>query len=171
MAGRIENLRVSQWDNVRRGEPILSLYSPDFMTAEAEYLQAQTTAQLSNAPGLAGGDVGAANLGPFDGRGGAAQTRIAGDGAGRYRCDARASPNVWMRAPISGTIVDNKAQRGAAVNPGDVLYSSGTLVESGSSASIYEDDLSRVQMGQPLEAVTTAYPDQGFNGFRLPHQP
>ena len=42
VAGRIEQMRVSQWDNVRRGEPIVALYSPDFMTAEAEYLQAQT---------------------------------------------------------------------------------------------------------------------------------
>ena len=40
VAGRIEQVRVSQWDNVRRGEPIVALYSPDFMTAEAEYLQA-----------------------------------------------------------------------------------------------------------------------------------
>ena len=33
--GRIEDTRVSLWDNVRRGERIASLYSPDFMTAEA----------------------------------------------------------------------------------------------------------------------------------------
>src|SRR6202030_1922799 len=41
VAGRIEEVRVSQWDYVRRGQPILTLYSPDFMTAEAEYLQAK----------------------------------------------------------------------------------------------------------------------------------
>src|ERR1700741_5137086 len=41
VAGRIEQVRVSQWDNVHRGEPIVALYSPDFMTAEAEYLQAK----------------------------------------------------------------------------------------------------------------------------------
>ena len=41
VAGQIEQVRVSQWDNVRRGEPIVALYSPDFMTAEAEYLQAK----------------------------------------------------------------------------------------------------------------------------------
>ena len=29
VAGRIENTRVSQWDYVRRGEPIVELYSPD----------------------------------------------------------------------------------------------------------------------------------------------
>ena len=40
VTGRIEELRASQWDTVRRGEQVLSLYSPDFMTAEAEYLEA-----------------------------------------------------------------------------------------------------------------------------------
>jgi hypothetical protein len=33
--GRIEQTRVSLWDNVQRGEKIVALYSPDFMTAES----------------------------------------------------------------------------------------------------------------------------------------
>src|SRR5882672_11768275 len=32
--GRIEETRVSLWDSVSRGEKIVALYSPDFMTAE-----------------------------------------------------------------------------------------------------------------------------------------
>ena len=53
VTGRIDETRVSLWDTVRRGEPILSLYSPDFMTAEAEYLQALSTSNLSAMPGIA----------------------------------------------------------------------------------------------------------------------
>jgi len=51
------------------------------------------------------------------------------------------------------------------VNPGDVLYSLGTLSDVWIVANIYEDDLSRIHEGQQLEAVTTAYPDQVFSGF------
>ena len=40
VTGRIEELQKSQWDMVRRGEQVMSLYSPDFMTGEAEYLEA-----------------------------------------------------------------------------------------------------------------------------------
>ena len=47
--GRIEDVRVSLWDSVRKGEPIVKLYSPDFMTAEAEYLQALTTSKCQSA--------------------------------------------------------------------------------------------------------------------------
>jgi RND family efflux transporter MFP subunit len=69
-----------------------------------------------------------------------------------------------MHAPISGTIVQNQALRGSAVNPGDVLYSVGTLDEVWITGDIYEDELARVQVGQELEAVTTAYPGEVFHG-------
>ena len=59
---------------------------------------------------------------------------------------------------------DNKATRGAAVSPGDVLYTLGTLNDVWITANIYEDDLARVHEGQDLEAVTTAYPDEAFKG-------
>ena len=55
VSGRIEDSKVSQWDQVKRGEEIVRLYSPDYMTAEAEYLQAQTTAKLSSNSGLGEG--------------------------------------------------------------------------------------------------------------------
>ena len=48
--GRIEQTRVSLWDNVRRGEPIASLYSPDFMTAEAEYPAGEDHRESEPAP-------------------------------------------------------------------------------------------------------------------------
>jgi Cu(I)/Ag(I) efflux system membrane fusion protein len=70
-----------------------------------------------------------------------------------------------MRAPIGGTVLDNKAIRGAQVNPGDVLYSLGTLDDVWVVANIYEDDLARVHEGEQLEAVVNAYPDDIFAGF------
>jgi RND family efflux transporter MFP subunit len=69
-----------------------------------------------------------------------------------------------MRAPISGNIVQNQALRGNAVSPGDTLYSLGTLEDVWLTADLYEDDMSRVRVGQQLDAVTTAYPDDVFHG-------
>src|SRR5208283_3420621 len=74
------------------------------------------------------------------------------------------SPTIWMRAPISGAIVQNEAMNGTAVNPGDVLYQLGTLDHVWITADIYEVDLARVQLGQELEAVTTAFPQEVFHG-------
>ena len=160
VAGRIEQVRVSQWDNVRRGEPIVALYSPDFMTAEAEYLQARQTAHLSTAPGVA------ATAGLAAAMEAAARRKLELLGMEQADIDAIAVPSatVWMRAPIGGTVIENKATRGAAVSPGDILYTLGMLDDVWITASIYQDDLARVHEGQNLEAVTTAYPNEVFKG-------
>jgi membrane fusion protein, copper/silver efflux system len=166
VTGRIEQVMVSQWDYVRRGQPIVTLYSPDYMTAEAEYLQAK-------APAPAPADTSATTVG-----GGTANNDFARSivEAAKRKLElmgiepeqiariTSAAPSFTMRAPISGTIVQNLALRGSAVNPGDVLYSLGTLDVVWITADIYEDELARVQVGQPLQAVTTAYPDEIFHG-------
>jgi Cu(I)/Ag(I) efflux system membrane fusion protein len=158
--GRIEQTRVSLWDNVQRGEKIVALYSPDFMTAESEYLQARESSKLIAAPGVGGSSDFAGALSQ------AAKRKL--QFLGMTDADIQAikapDPTVWMRAPISGTVVENKVQRGAAVNPGDVLFSLGTLNDVWITGDIYEDDLARVRVGQQLSAVTTAFPDEVFHG-------
>jgi Cu(I)/Ag(I) efflux system membrane fusion protein len=71
---------------------------------------------------------------------------------------------IWMRAPISGTITQNQTVIGSAVNPGDVLYQVATLDRIWITADIYETDLAGVKVGQPLEAVTTTFPNEVFRG-------
>ena len=158
--GRIEQTRVSLWDNVQRGEKILALYSPDFMTAEAEYLQAHESSNLMAAPGVGGSSDFAGTLLLAAKR----KLQFLGMSDADIQAIKAPDPTVWMRAPISGTVVDNKVQRGAAVNPGDVLFSLGTLNDVWITGDIYEDDLARVRVGQQLSAVTTAFPDEVFKG-------
>ncbi len=159
VTGRIEKVMVSQWDYVRRGQPIVTLYSPDYMTAEAEYLQAK-----ASAPALAGG--GAENDEFARSMVEAAQRKLQllGIEPNQIATISSAAPFFTMRAPISGTVVQNQALRGSAVNPGDILYSVGTLDEVWITGDIYEDDLARVRPGQQLDAVTAAYPDEVFHG-------
>jgi len=158
--GRIEETRVSLWDNVRRGQQIVSLYSPDFMTAQAEYLQAQATEKVSRSAVLNGG----VNLAGALVSAARQKLKLLGMEDADIAKISSPAPVIWMRAPISGTIVDNKAVRGAAVNPGDVLLSLGTLEAVWITGDIYEDDLARVKLGQQMDAVTTAFPDLVFRG-------
>jgi Cu(I)/Ag(I) efflux system membrane fusion protein len=159
VSGRIEEVRISQWDSVSRGQPILTLYSPDLMTAEAEYLQAR-----ASVPALAGGSEGDKEFAQSMVEAAKRKLELLGIEPGQIEMIKTAAPTFVMRAPISGTVVQNQTLRGSAVNPGDVLYSVGTLEEVWITADIYEDELARVQVGQELEAVTTAYPDEVFHG-------
>jgi Cu(I)/Ag(I) efflux system membrane fusion protein len=158
--GRIEDVRVSLWDGVRRGEPIVKLYSPDFMTAEAEYLQALTTAKVSTGNSVDGSADLAASMAIAAKR----KLLLLGMEEGDINILRAPSPTIWMRAPISGTVVKNQAVRGAAINPGDVLYLLGTLDPIWFTADLFEVDLARVHVGQQLEAVVTAFPDEVFRG-------
>jgi membrane fusion protein, copper/silver efflux system len=161
VTGRLQDIRVSQWDTVRAGEKILSLYSPDFMTAEAEYLEA-----LSSPAKITGPEIPASTYQmTADLKAGAIKKlELLGLTPADIAAIKQATPSRWMRAPISGIVVTKLALRGAQVNPGDQLFSLATLERVWITADIYEDDLSRVHIGQSLEAVTTAYPDDTFKG-------
>jgi membrane fusion protein, copper/silver efflux system len=167
VSGRIEELRKSQWDMVRRGEPVMSLYSPDFMTAQAEYLEAISSRSKSggsseaDAFGLPSGSFSmAANLKVAAVR----KLELLGFSPMDIAAIREPSASVWMRAPISGIIVSKNVVRGQQVNLGDQLFSLATLDRVWITADIYEDDFSRVRVGQSLEAVTAAYPGEVFKG-------
>ena len=157
VAGRIEEVRVSQWDYVQRGQAIATLYSPDIMTAEAEYLQAKDS--VSKLAGINNGEFSRAML-----EASRRKLDLLGIEPAQIAKITVPAPTFVMHAPISGNIVQNQTLRGSAVNPGDVLYSLGTLEDVWITADIYEDELARVKPGQELSAVTTAYPDETFHG-------
>jgi Cu(I)/Ag(I) efflux system membrane fusion protein len=168
VTGRIDELRISQWDTVRRGEQVMSLYSPDLMTAEAEYLEAASRASRAVVTGSQTDIFGmpAGNLSMTANLKVAALRKL--ELLGFSPADIAAirlpSASIWMRATISGIIVSKNVVRGQQVNPGDQLFSLATLDQVWITADIYEDDLPRVQVGQTLQAVTTAYPDEIFSG-------
>jgi Cu(I)/Ag(I) efflux system membrane fusion protein len=158
--GRIEDVKVSLWDAVAQGDPIVQLYSPDFMTAEAEYLQAGTSTGASSvtAPGLLEGmDAALVN---------AAKQKLTllGMSPQDLKDLSTPQPTIWIRAPIGGTVLDDKVVRGSAINPGDVLFTLGTLDEVWVTADVYEEDASRLAVGQTLEARVPAFPGQTFRG-------
>jgi Cu(I)/Ag(I) efflux system membrane fusion protein len=168
VTGRIDELRTSQWDAVRRGEQVMSLYSPDLMTAEAEYLEATSSASQTSGTGSQTGIFGmpasslsmTANLKTAAVR----KLELLGFSPADIAAIRLPSASIWMRAPISGIIVSKNAVRGQQVNPGDQLFSLATLDQVWLTADIYEDDLASVHVGQTLRAVTTAYPDEVFSG-------
>jgi len=168
VSGRLEDIRVSQWDTVRAGENILSIYSPDFMTAEAEYLEATSgTSQSGGAgtqPGPFGVPAGTFSMTANLKAAAIKKLELLGLSPADILAIREATPSRWMRAPISGIVMTKLALRGAQVNAGDQLFALATVQRVWITADIYEDDLSRVHTGQSLEAVTDAYPNDAFHG-------
>jgi Cu(I)/Ag(I) efflux system membrane fusion protein len=161
VAGRVEEVSVLQWDNVRQGQPVVTLYSPDYMTGEAEYLQARVASKLNLGPGSLDdqSNLAASMMA-------AARRKLELLGLTPDEIDALRAPSASsvIRAPIGGTIIDRQVIRGAQVNPGDVLFTVAVLDPIWITADIYEDDLARIHPGQILEARTPAFPGRVFHG-------
>jgi membrane fusion protein, copper/silver efflux system len=141
--GRVEDTYVSQWDTVKRGEVIVRLYSPDYMTAAAEYVQAIATSRVSAGPQPSESSKLAADIVA------AARRKLELLGIEDVDIDEidAAKPTFVMRAPISGTAVEKQVVKGSQVNPGDVLFSLGVTDEVWITADVYESDLARVHEG------------------------
>jgi membrane fusion protein, copper/silver efflux system len=167
LTGRIEDVRSSQWEVVHRGERVMKLYSPDYMSAEAEYLAATSSAGHSGDAGTQTGAFGmpaAMSMAASVKETAVRKLDLLGFSPAEIAAIRTASPSVWVSAPISGIIVSKNAVRGQQVNPGDQLFSLATLERVWITADVYEDDLARVKVGQSLEAVTAAYPGEVFKG-------
>jgi membrane fusion protein, copper/silver efflux system len=166
LTGRIEEMRTSQWEMVRRGQLVMKLYSPDYMSAEAEYLAAAAGGTQNAIPGTETTFGIPASFSMAASLKEAAVRKL--ELLGFSRADIAAirtpSPSVWVRAPISGIVVSKNVVRGQQVNPGDQLLALATLQRVWITADIYEDDLAQVKVGQRLKAVTASYPGEVFEG-------
>ena len=141
-----------------KDEPVVTLYSPDYMTGEAEYLQAEATrnrpwARTRPIPAnLAASMVAAARR----------KLELLGLRPEEIGALRAPSASTVVRAPIGGTVIDRQVIKGAQVNPGDVLFTVAVLDPIWITADIYEDALARIRPGQELEAETPAFPGRIF---------
>lgn len=160
VSGRVEAVWTLQWDNVREGQPVVTLYSPDYMTGEAEYLEALATSKI----GLGGGSTDQSSLAVSMVAAARRKLELLGLTSNEIAALRAPTASTVVRAPIGGTIIDRQVIKGTQVNPGDVLFTVAVLDPIWITADIYEDDLARVHPGQQLEAETPSYPGRIFTG-------
>jgi len=148
---------------VRQGETLFSLYSPDLIATQNEYLLAirgQTQAIAGQVPELREysarlveaarerlrrWDMGEAEIQELEQRGAAFET-------------------VPVRSPASGVIVEKTAIEGMHVTPGQTLFRIADLSVVWVEADVYERDMAAIRVGQSATVTVDAYPDQRFAG-------
>jgi Cu(I)/Ag(I) efflux system membrane fusion protein len=156
-AGWIERLVVATTgEKVRRGQLLASIFSPELLPAQQEFLAARRW-----------GQAGSAAMGSQLEH--AARARLELLGLSKQEIEAIAATGqvtrtVQVTAPISGTVVLKNAIQGAAIQPGTELYEIVDLSEVWVLADINEHDLGRIALGQSAEAEFGAYPGQRFTG-------
>ena len=165
------NLRVSGWVQevfvnsvgrpVRKGEPLFTLYSPDLLATQDEYLVAlRTRAQLAASP-LAEAKDGAAAL--------VASARerlrlwdLTNEQIAALERRGKAEPVLTIYAPASGIVLTREAVPGKYVEPGTTLYEVADLSTVWVHADVYESEISMVKLNQPATVTIEAYPGETF---------
>lgn len=153
--GRVEKLHVDfTGAAVRRGQPLLDLYSPELIAAEEEYLIAVR----------GGGDD--------------VQRRMAVSLADRLemqygltraqiddlRTSDRVKRSITVAAPIGGTVLQRRVEQGQYVDEGTTLYQLADLSRVWVYLEIAEQDLRFISIGQQAGITTDAWPGRGFTG-------
>jgi len=167
------NLRVSGWVRevfvnsigrlVRKGEPLFTLYSPDLLTTQDEYLLAiKTQVQLSASP-LADAKANAAAL-VVSARERLRLWDVTDAQIVALERRGQAEPVLTVYAPSSGIVLKREALPGKYVEPGTTLYEVADLSTVWIYADIYESEVVATKLGQPASVTFAAYPGETFRG-------
>lgn len=163
VAGRVENVSAYVGDRVKEGDLLLSLYSPDFLTSQAEFLQAAERLKRFTEDNLGDEILAAQSL--LD----SAKRKLLL--LGIKEADLREieetrqiKPLLPVSAPFSGTIVESPIVLGDQIAVGSGLFKIADLSLLWAQVHFYEKDLALVKLGTPSLVKVQAYPDQSFQG-------
>jgi RND family efflux transporter MFP subunit len=158
--GWIEKLLVNTTgEKVRRGQPLMQVYSPDLVLAQQEY----ALLRQSMRDGDGGGDTVSRRL--LDG----AEQRLryldfpAAD-LQRLQQGAEPPPTVTIPSPVSGTVIDKPSLQGMRFAAGEPLYKIVDMSTVWLIAEVFEQDLANVRLGQDATITVRAYPGRTFTG-------
>lgn len=162
--GRIDKLFVDfTGDQVKEGDPLIQIYSPNLVTTQEEYLLALETLERVKESPDPQTVKGAESLVE------SARQRLLLWGISEKQVEElissrKASTYMIIPAPIGGTVIHKNAFEGKYVKEGENLFQIADLSNLWMQADIYETDLARIQLGQSVIIHTGAYPDEVFKG-------
>jgi RND family efflux transporter MFP subunit len=148
---------------IRKGDPLFTLYSPELLATENEFivaLRSREQAQQSTLPEtrdhvermiqavrerLMFWDVSVAEIREMERR-------------------SRALGETVFLAPVSGVIIEKAVVEGMRITAGQRLFRLADLSSVWVEADVYERDLASVRVGQRATVTLDAYPGEEFQG-------
>ena len=164
VSGWVEELYVdTTGQDVRRGEKLLTLYSPDLVATQEEYLQALRYAEQTEDSKFK--DIASGGKALID----AARRRLLFMDIDPDQIEALAKrgdvqKTMVLRSPVSGVVIDKKVLAGMKVSPGMELYTIADLSTVWVIGSVYEYELPFVRNGQEAEITLPYEPGVVYKG-------
>lgn len=152
--GWVEKLFVSfTGQKVKAGDPMLSIYSPAFYTAQREFLSALRNARIGDQQTVM--ETARQRLDLWD---------VPQDEIEVLEKTGKPGKTLILRSPISGTVLEKKAFEGQYVMPQSELYVVADLSTVWMQAKVFEYELPHINAGMPVTVSFPSLPMRQFTG-------
>ncbi|HMD18976.1 MAG TPA: efflux RND transporter periplasmic adaptor subunit [Alloacidobacterium sp.] len=176
-SGRVVDIKARLGDDVRKGQLLLKVQSPDITNAFDAYLKAVNDEQMTDKAYVRAQDLythGAISLGMFEQAEDAEKDAKADLNAAEDQLNTlgvtkdHPSSVVPVYAPISGVIiaqnVTNAAAAGVTFSGSSTMFTIADLSVVWILCDVYENDLPKIALGQSATIIANAYPDKKLIG-------
>jgi RND family efflux transporter MFP subunit len=163
-AGWIRKVYADATGNfIGKGQPLFTIYSPDLVSTEHEYLLAKKNSESLQQSKVSGVASGASSL--FS----AAKERllqweVSPAEIEKLDQDGKAITDLTVNSPVSGYITQKNALPNMYVQPETMLYTVADLSDVWILAQVFQSDAGKIKPGDPAEVTVDAYPGRVFSG-------
>jgi len=161
VSGWVERLHVTfEGASVRRGDPLLEIYSPDLVTAQEELLLARRLEEDLAAGGVSRGRdsllaVARRRLAYWD---------ISDAQVARLLETGEVLKTLTLHSPATGVVMKKQVFEGQGVRAGENLFMISPTDPVWIEAAVYEQDLPFVRAGLPVEVAVEGLPGEPLRG-------
>jgi RND family efflux transporter MFP subunit len=148
---------------VRKGEPLFTIYSPELVATQQEYLLAQQNQKTLGASTVDGVASGAELLSA------AAEQRleqweVPQSEITKLKETGKPVTDLTINSPVEGYITERNALPNMYAEPSTKLYTVADLSRVWVYAQIFQDDIGRIRPGDMAQIAVDSYPGRTFSG-------
>lgn len=148
---------------VRKGEPLFTIYSPDLVATEQEYLLARQNQQQLYSSTVAGVSSGAASLASAA-KERLAQWEVPQEEISKLESTGKVITDLTFNAPASGYITEKNVLPNMYVQADTKLYTVADLSTVWVNAQVFQSDIGKIKTGDGAQITVDAYPGKTFAG-------
>jgi membrane fusion protein, copper/silver efflux system len=145
---------------VRRGEPLFSIYSPELLSLQSEYLLAVKMRKELGSGALAGSGQELVQSARERLRLWDVPDSVLDD----LERTGKPQKTLTLFSPTTGVVTKKDVVHGHKLAAGDMPYEITDLSQVWVLADVYESDLAKTKVGMPATLSLQAFPNKGFSG-------
>jgi len=163
-AGWIRKVYADATGNfIGKGQPLFTIYSPDLVSTEHEYLLAKKNSESLQQSKVSGVASGASSL-YSAAKERLLQWEVSPAEIEKLDQGGKVITDLTVNSPVSGYITTKNALPNMYVQPETMLYTVADLSDIWVLAQVFQNDAGKIKPGDPAEVTVDAYPGRIFRG-------